>query len=386
ENNCSFHTLPNDWSAFNPEIIRNIEETTLINYLNQDRTLFPVKKVVRKRGRSQFVKEKLPDGKWQYKKDVNGNRIPLIATGDSIRGQLHKETFFGAIKDISSDSGEKFIYVVKQAIKDFTSENEFADIVDPVVRKVISETVAKRIENGKSFKEAIAEEIWMVAKNGESAKKDKNGNLILPIRHVRCKVKAGRGYLTKALQIKEHNTPSKNEYKQFYYSQNETNYLYLLYEYKSGDSLKRTQRIINLFELVKLGIKNPNELYSIPDYLIMEKGKGNNKFIYTLSAILKVGTRVLVWKEYSDEIRDLSKRDLLKRLYKIYKFNEIGPTGYVYLQFHNEARPDKELGEGEKVFNYDNYQPRLRFSADNLRCLIEGRDFKITLDGEIELK
>ncbi|MDR3668856.1 MAG: HNH endonuclease domain-containing protein, partial [Ignavibacteriaceae bacterium] len=105
ENNCSFHTLPNDWSAFNPEIIRNIEETTLINYLNQDRTLVPVKKVVRKRGRSQFVKEKLPDGKWQYKKDVDGNRIPLIATGDSIRGQLHKETFFGAIKDISSDSG-----------------------------------------------------------------------------------------------------------------------------------------------------------------------------------------------------------------------------------------------------------------------------------------
>jgi CRISPR-associated endonuclease Csn1 len=386
ENHSSFHAAPKDWPKFNSEFIRSIEETTLINFLNQDRTLVPVKKAVRKRGRVQFVKEKLPEDKWQYKKDANGDKIPLIATGDSIRGQLHKETFFGAINDKSAETDGKIIFVVKQGIKDFTSENEFKDIVDPVLRKVLTETIATRMGNGKSFKEAIAEEIWMVDKNGKSAKKDKNGNLISHIRHVRCKVKAGRGYLNKAIQIKEHSIPSRNEYKQFYYTQNETNYLYLLYEFKSGNLLKRTQRIINLFELVELNIKSPNELYTIPHYTILEKGKGDNKIIYSLSSILKVGTRVLVWKEYPDELRVLSKKDLLKRLYKIYKFNEIGPTGYVYLQFHNEARPDKELGEGEKIFQYDIYQPRLRFSADNLNCLIEGKDFKITIDGEIELK
>jgi CRISPR-associated endonuclease Csn1 len=386
ENETSFHSSPKDWSGFNPEFIKNIDETTLINFLNQDRTLVPVKKAVRKRGRIQFVKEKLTDGKWQYKKDKNGEKIPLVATGDSIRGQLHKETFYGAINDKSIGTDGKIIFVVKQGIKDFTSENEFKDIVDPVLRKVITETVAKRMGNGRSFKEAIAEEIWMVDKNGKSAKKDKNGNLISPIRHVRCKVKAGRGFLTKAIKIKEHVELSKQDYKQFYYAQNETNYLYLLYEFRKDDSLKRTHRIINLFDLVELGIKSPAGLYSSSNFALLEKGRGDNKIIFSLNAIIKVGIRVLVWKEHPEELRDLPKIGLLKRLYKIYKFNDINGTGYLYLQFHNEARADKELGEGEKTLNSDIYQPRLRFSADNFNCLIEGKDFIITLDGEINLK
>ncbi|MCZ7613384.1 MAG: hypothetical protein M5T52_07575 [Ignavibacteriaceae bacterium] len=162
ENNIHFHSKPNQWNNFNPSSILDIENHTLVNYIAQDRTLIPPKKNVRKRGRIQYVKEKIENGKWQYKLDGNGKRIPLRSKGDSIRGKLHKETFYGAIKE---NSNEDLLYVVRKQIKDFKSEKEFEDIVDPVVKNVISDTVAERIKNGKSFKEAIAEPIWMFDKD-----------------------------------------------------------------------------------------------------------------------------------------------------------------------------------------------------------------------------
>lgn len=381
ENNVHFHSKPIGWSNFNPSTILELENDTLINYIHQDRTLVPAKKYVRKLGRIQYVKESLDKDKWQYKVDSNGERIPLIAQGDSVRGQLHKETFYGAIKETS---GEEITYVVRKSVKDLKSEKEFEDIVDPVVRKVISESVFERIKNGKSFKEAITEPIWMVDSNGNPRKIDKNGNPLLPIRHIRCKARAGKGYFTKALQLKEHIFKSKYEHKQWYYVQNEINYLLLLYENETDEKISRTYDIINLLDLVKMGIKSLKELYHISSYQTKEKGK--KKTIYHLKHILKVGQRVLLWYENPDELRDLEKKELLKRLYKIYKFNEIvAPTAYVYLKHHNEARQDKELNEEKKLI-INKYQPLIALRPDKLNCLFEGTDFEITLDGEIIMK
>ena len=380
DNNIHFHSKPGDWENFNPSIILDIEDNTLINYISQDRTLVPTKKTVRKRGRIQYVKEQLENGKWQYKLDGDGKKIPLIAQGDSIRGQLHKETFYGAIKE---NSNENISFVVRKAIKDFKSEKELEDIVDPVVKKVMSGTVSERIKNGKSFKEAIAEPIWMVDSSGNPKETDKNGKQLLPIRHVRCKARAGRGYFTKAMQLKEHIFKSEQEHKQWYYVQNELNYLFLLYEYQTDNKISRAYRIINLLELVNLQIKKSSELFEIPSYQTIEKGKGKKKTLYQLKNILKVGQRILLWEETPDELRDLSKKVLLKRLYRIYKFNQISVTAQIYLKHHAEARPDTELPNGDKNFVPDLYQPIIIFTPDKLNCFIEGTDFEITLDGEI---
>ncbi len=383
ENNIHFHSKPNQWNNFNPSSILDIENHTLVNYIAQDRTLIPSKKNVRKRGRIQYVKEKIENGKWQYKLDGNGKRIPLRSKGDSIRGKLHKETFYGAIKE---NSNEDLLYVVRKQIKDFKSEKEFEDIVDPVVKNVISDTVAERIKNGKSFKEAIAEPIWMFDKDKNFKKSDKNGNPLLPIRHIRCKARAGRGYFKKALQLKEHIFKSEHEYKQWYYVQNEINYLFLLYENQINEKISRSYRILNLLDIVNLKIKGPNELFRIPSFQLIEKGQGKKKNLYHLKHILKVGQRVLLWNENPDELRDLEKTEILKRLYKIYKFNEIiAPTTYIYLKHHNEARQENELDE-EKKLVIEKYQPLIALKPNDFNCLIEGIDFDITLDGEIIMK
>lgn len=73
----------------------------------------------------------------------------------------------------------------------------------------------------------------------------------------------------------------------------------------------------------------------------------------------------------------------MDRLFKIYKFNELTSTGYLYCQNHIEARPDGDLGDGDTLFNPEKYQPRLKLSADNFNCAIENEDFIINSDSTL---
>lgn len=383
ENNIRFHSSPLEWKNFNPQHIKNIQDETLINYINQDRTLVPTVKYVRKRGRIQYVKEKLPNGKWVYKLDDLGKKIPLIAQGDSIRGKLHKETFYGSIKKPNEGS---ITFVERILLKEIEEKN-IDKIVDQKVKEVIKDTVTERINSGKSFKEAISEDIWMMGKNGKSKKVDKNGNRIFPIRHVRCEVKVGQGSLTeeKALEIKQHTFKSKHEYKQSYYALNETMSVCLYYEGTTNNKTQKAFRFIGLFELAQYKLRNLSDIISISEFQHCEVGRGKNKNLIPLCFLITSGTRVLIYSNNPDETKELNKTGMLKRLYRVYKFNE-APSPYVYIQHHAEARPDPELGLGQTKIDINKYQPRLKLVANNFNCLIEGKDFEIKLDGEIIIK
>lgn len=383
ENNTRFHSIPSNWRNFSPSKLLEVEKDTVVNFISQDRTLVPTRKFVRKRGRIQYLKEKTSDGKWRFKMDEQGKRIPILAQGDSIRGQLHKETFYGAIK-LNSDDEPR--YVVRVLLKDFTSEKEIADIVDERVKWAVATTVSQRIQEGKTFKEAMAEPIWMLDSAGNPKQKDRNGKALLPIRHVRCFARAGRGYFKKALPLKSHEFLSRYEHKQWYYVQNELNYLFLLYEGESNGKVLRSYRIINLLDLVDLGITDPEQFRRMPEYLTIERGEGKNRSSYHLKHVLRVGQRILLWKNSPEELVDLDEENRLKRLYRIYKFNEItAPTAYVYLRYHNEARQDSELDEAKEFFP-EKYQPLLALRPDMFNCLIENVHFEITLDGIIRMK
>ncbi|MHB8904613.1 MAG: type II CRISPR RNA-guided endonuclease Cas9 [Melioribacteraceae bacterium] len=406
EQNRKFHTAPIQWNDFHPNHLLSLEEEILVNHLTQNRTLTLTKKYVRKRGKIQYVKEKLSDGKCAYKRDEAGNKIPIIAQGDSIRGQLHEESFLGAIKEFEKDENgkpklengiaiykkekdgsEKLTFVKKILLKDFTSVEDFEKIVDKTVRAVITNEVEKRIENGETFKDAIQENIWMVDENGNPKMIDKKGNPIAPMRHVRCKVTAGRGYLTrdKALEIKEHAMPSKQEHKQFVYAKNDEMSLCLFYEGNVNGKIERAFRLIGLFEMSQYRLKRVTDIANNPEFQFCEVGRGKNKTLIPLSSVITTGTHVLIYKESSDELRELNNKELLKRLYRVYKFNE-APSAYIYLQHHLEARPDGELGVGETGIELAKYQARLKLVANNFNCLLEEKHFTITLDGEIVLK
>lgn len=364
----TYHESVRQWKEFHPNHILSIENDVLINFQPQHRTLTPTYKNVRKRGKLQFVKEKLPNGKWQYKQNAKGERIPLIAKGDNIRGQLHKESFFGAIK--LNEGNEKWL-VERYPIAAFTSISDCKHIVDEKVKDIVRSTLEKRMSEGQSFEKAKLEPISFP--NGKEV-----------IKKVRCKVAAGRGYLTpeKALEIKKHAFLSKHDYKQYIYAQNEENTLCLYY----GDTgNERAFRIVSLFELSGLHLTNFKAIKEEKYYLTIEAGRGKNKKELPLSYIIKTGTKVILFRDNWEELKELQTTELLSRLYIVYKFNEPAPsTVYVYLQHHMEARPNELLSNGDNEIIFEKYQPRIFLNASKFTCALEGLHFMIKPDGVIK--
>lgn len=390
-------------------IVPFIEEIILVKHISKDQTLTPAHK--RKRIRGKIIPLRDTNGKIIYetnedgtiRKNQHGHPIRKAKewiTGDSIRGQLHKDKFFGAIKYPKTDKDGKpikkdgfYIYekdangqdiismVMRVPISSFKKEDELNKIVDPSIRESIEKTIARRKDDGKSFKTAIEEPMWILDKDGHEINIDKNGNPISPIRHVRCKVAAGRGFFTrdKAIEVKNQTYPSKYPHKNTYYAQNDGNYLCLLYEGIKRGKVVRLLKFINYFETVKLGIHKSNDIFNEPSFQKIEDGKTELK----LSAIIKTGTHVLMWKESPDELEKLTKEQLNKRLFVVYKFNQKG-ANCIYLTNHIEAR--NEIAKSEDYTSYDEtkYQAKLTLVANGVNCLIENRDFKINDLGNIE--
>lgn len=100
-----------------------------------------------------------------------------------------------------------------------------------------------------------------------------------------------------------------------------------------------------------------------------------------LKRILRVGDRMVLFKNSRDEI---TASNIRNRLYVLFKFNEMG-TPYLYLRHHLEARPNDELPREEVEFIPERYQPRLALKISKLNCLFEGIDFDIEPDGTIRL-
>ncbi len=364
-----YHERPRGWKEFDPRYILEIENDVLINYQSQNRQLTHTKKNVRKRGKQQFVKTKDDKGKWHFKLDKNNKKIPLVADGDSIRGQLHKESFYGAIK-----LGDELTLVERYPISEFTNINDCKNIIDVKVRELVKTTLEKRIADGQNFEKAKLEPISFPS-----------GKAV--IKKVRCKVAAGRGYLTpqKALPINTHDFIKKNknhEYKHVMYAQNEENTLCLYYEKMGEKAMQRGFRIVGLFELAKLNLNCISAIMNEPYYYNYDETNS-----IQLHYIITVGTKAIFFEENIEELKEIkSKKELLKRMYVVYKFNLSG-TPDIYLKNHVEAKPNPEIDkECENLFDPKKYQSGLSLKASKFTCAIEGKHFDIKPDGEIKWK
>ena len=300
------------------EIVPFIENNILVNHVSKDQTLTPAKRKARVRGKKVFVKNK------------QGELVNKWITGDSIRGQLHKDSFFGAVIYPATDENGlpktkdgKFEFekdkagndvvsmVMRVPITSFTKEDELKKIIDPHVRKSIETYIQNRKAEGKTFKAAIEEPMWLLDNSGNEIIQDKNGRPLLPIRHVRCRVAAGRGYFTKdkAIEIKKQTYHSIYEYKNFYYAQNDGNYLCLLYEGVKKGKVERRFRFLNYFDMVKLGFKKVDEIKTEPYFRVIDE----KNFMLNLTAIIIAGTRVLMWSQSPEELIGMSEKEISKR-------------------------------------------------------------------------
>lgn len=381
-----------------------IEENILINNIAKDQTLTPAKRRARKRGKVVGIKDE--NGK--YLLDDNGKKLPKHwIKGDCIRGQLHGDTFYGAITQGKKDengsllrdengkiiSDEQIFYVVRRELKFKKNDQDkgfktLHELKDSIVDKCLFEIIEKQCEE-KTFRDACEEGFCMI---------DRKGNKINRIRHIRCYTS-----IKNPLSIKKQTYLSDKEYKQTYYSENTENTLYALYW--DGKNKEKGFECRNLFDVAL--ILKTNNPKTTNDYFEPYKqiGRGNNKIDVPLYAVLKPEIKVVFFEKDKEELKELSNKELSKRIYKMNRIFS-SEDGRIQFYHHLDARDDKKLladfpektiwfdgkpaGKRQKngfaKFSTNFVAPRLLLAPSNFNFIIEGKDFEMNLDRTITFK
>lgn len=296
------------------------------------------------------------------KKYVRTSKGKFLAKGDVARGQLHNDTYYGAIER----DGE-IRYVVRRAISSFEKESDIETIVDDAVKAIVKQAVAK-----KGFKKAIAEDIFMNEEKG------------ILIKKVRCYVSGAVS--GKIMDVREHRDKSVHNYKSPYYAENGDNYIMAIYEGVQGRKKRREYEIANIKDAAKY-FNRPSELPLVPEKSI--KGIPDLPLKY----ILRKGLHVILYESFKDEIDITDATDIKPRLYVVTGLSTSSVTtggkkykyGIVSLKHTQEARPSSECQEKKGVYkNGETYRAKIVMNHNQFNALVEGEDFTITPLGEIK--
>lgn len=276
----------------------------------------------------------------------------VVAKGDCARGSLHQDTYYGAIE---RDGNIK--YVVRKPLSSFTSLKDLDNIVDDAVRQAILNAI-----EGKDFKKALAEPIYMNEAKG------------ILIKKVRCYAPT----VTQPLGIRHHRDLSTKDYKQQYHVMNDENYMMAIYQGTVNGKRKTTFELVNAMTAVNFFKESTNK----DDYptVVPQEKKG-----LPLKWCVKKGTHLLMLEEGEESISLANAEELSNRLFIITKMDK---NGLLTCRNSKEARVAGELKNflNSSLFRLrEGYRPILRMSPANFNFLVEGYDFTITPLGEIKL-
>lgn len=385
--NSSYRIKP--FPNFNYKLIDDIETNLFVNNLaDKFNTLTPTLKKVRRRGKIVWLRDK--DGVIIL--DKNGRKIPKISTGDSVRGELHEQKFYGKIKIATKDEDGSLLRDIYGNI--IYNQVDGKDEIWMVERKPLE---LINFDSDFIIDKALSEYLKKQLKEGEQKEllKDFQGNVI---RRIRCRARSGRGYMQpdNVTIVKDQTYKSKKDYKNFIYANSGDNFMFGLYENEFGKTIVP----INVFESSKsvkyYDGKNLNPIFKIKEPIYI--GKGKNRKVAQLKHVFMVGQKVLFYENNRDELKDLDKKTLSERLYYVKTLAD-SKGGRIRFQHHLEARDDHELEKsfpkekfgqkgrnGFSRFSSGDYAPRLLLSPSNFNFIIEGKDFIFELDGSIIFK
>ncbi|MGL2995024.1 type II CRISPR RNA-guided endonuclease Cas9 [Flavobacterium sp. TSSA_36] len=382
------------WSTFTEDIKKIVEEI-LVSHHTPDNVKKQSKKIIRVRGKKQYLAEMTKDenskkvprkdenGKIIYKLNSEGKRIPRVQQGDTVRGSLHQDSIYGAIKNPLNQ--EEIRYVIRKDIESIKG-TDVENIVDEVVKEKVKEAIANKvllISSNPQQKNKIADnqKVWMNEEKG------------IPIQKVRLYANSVKN----PLHIKEHSALSKSrhEHKQKVYGQNDENYAMAIYELDG----KREFELINNFTLAKLQ-KTGEGFYP----LFKEKevkgkktqipiAKSNNRDV-----VLKKGQQVIFYDKTVENHIDITEIiDFSGRIYIIegLSINRISRSsgkvdeyGVIQLRYFKEARKsddikkDKYKPDGD--FKLGEIKPTRKMSPGQFNAFVEGIDFKVLPSGKFE--
>lgn len=356
------------YPAFLREHVWKIDDSVLINNIAINQTLTPAKRKIRKRG-----KEVLINGKTRW------------ATGDCIRGQLHQETFYGAIKpavknengSLLKDDEGKFIqeenvkYVIRVPFlykKDASSPGfkSLEDIQKQIVDEGLKRDIEKQVNSAGGLKEAFEAGIHLLDKDGKP-----HGN---KIRHIRVWAS-----VSDPLKIKKQTYRSDKEYKQHYYAGNASNSFFAIYRSEQHKAFE----FRNLFDTARIKsntiIRDPEDLFE-PTKIIK---KGKSEIELKLQYVLEPGVKILFKIDEHEDLNSLPLYELFKRLYMYTNFEKDGRLNFKY---HMEARNKIEENYLESEVDFNVPKPTLRFNYAKYKFMVEGYDFEVNMDGTLKWK
>ena len=329
-------SMPKPWPTFTEDVMA-INKEVLVSHYTPDN----LKKLTYKKLRKRGVIQKGADGK------------PLITQGDTARGALHLETYYGAIQ-----RGDEVKYVVRKALSSL-EKADISKIVDDVVRQKVEQAIEE-----KGFKEAMAGPVWMNREKGIQIKK----------------VRIFTPSVTNPIHLKEQRDRSRFEHKQQFNVANDRNYCMGIYEgTDSKGKIKRSFKLVN----------NLNATGAVNEGVAMNMVPPEDSNGFKLKHILKIGTMVLLYENNPEEIYEANAEELTRRLYKVTGMSSLTiqkkyEYGTMILLYHQESRSSKELKASFGLYKQGECnRPVIGLYHSQLNALVEGFDFTLSPSGKI---
>lgn len=280
------------------------------------------------------------------KVEVKG-RGKVVAKGDCARASLHNDTYYGAI-----ERNDEVRYVKRVAITSLEKMSDIENIVDDAVRDKVRQAL-----EGKDFKKAIAEPIYMNKEKG------------ILIKKVRCYVPSVKS----PLNIRRHRDQSTKEYKQQFHVANDSNYCIAIYEGEIKGKKKRKVKIVNMLEAGQFFNEKESDI-------IPQAYNGLN-----LKYILRKGTQILMLENGENiNINSIDKFNC-----RLYYVKELEKDGRITICYNAESRPTTDINKYKTANPYiisEPTRPLIRMSLSKFDFLVEGYDFELTPLGEIKFK
>ena len=301
-------------------------------------------------------------------KDKDGQLIRHVkGAGDTVRRQLHDQTYYGRILD----AAQKMRTVLRVSLDSgkFTSLGSLSEIVDKGVREAIIAQIQQRMAEGVTFVAALAAGVRMKTKEGTFT-----GPVIKKVRVFRDDVSP--------LTIKSQTYCSSREHKNHYYAETAKggNFMIALYRKPENAGLR-------IFDYDLISLWQWAEEHRKADYVPPQDRTDKGEFI----GIINPGVAVLFYENSPEELKSMSKEQLSTRLYIVTEFKK---DGRMCLRWHREARSKKDAEIAMKeTFNVQELSKIKWNTAVPLLCirgkayqnhtLFAGVDFDISIDGEI---
>lgn len=271
----------------------------------------------------------------------------VLSRGDTVRGQLHKDTFYGCI--MNPENNEK-CYVKREELKGKVKDllGNVGNIVDPEIRKTVQAALERFLAEGKT--DVLAGDIKM-----------QSGVSIKCVRMIQRQVKNPQSIRTQTFA-------SELEYKNPYYvvSAGDSYFRMAIYNDQGVLRAEADNRLVWAKEHKK------------ESYVSLDHKQGFVGFVYQ-------GSMAIALREQNEDVRALGSAALRKRLY-VLRSTGSEADNRAQFTYAFSAGAKKDLGKPASQIDVENPPSLLRLNQRTYlsRMLFEGIHFKMMLDGSIK--